>query len=188
MHYLYESDVFIILGLAGFYRKFVRNFGMISIPLFGLLKKHVLFIWTPALQTTFHLLKKALVSAPVLALPDFSQPFCVFTDACQYGVGVVLMQKDHPLAFLSRALGPKNQGMSTYEKEYMAIILAITNWRSYLQLAEFTIYTDHHSLSQLNEQYLHTVWQQKVYTKLAGLQYKIVYSKGTDNAAVDAMS
>jgi hypothetical protein len=70
----------------------------------------------------------------------------------------------------------------------MDIILAITQWRSYLQLTEFTIYTDHHSLSQLNEQRLHTVWQQKVYTKLADLQYKIVYKKGVDNAAADALS
>lgn len=59
---------------------------------------------------------------------------------------------------------------------------------SYLQLVEFTIYTDHHSLSQLNKQRLHTVWQQKVYTKLASLQYKIVYKKGVDNAAANALS
>lgn len=67
------------LGLAGFYRKFVRHFGVISKPLFDLLKKHMVFVWTPDHQTTFQLLKHALISAPVLALPDFSQPFCVYT-------------------------------------------------------------------------------------------------------------
>jgi hypothetical protein len=70
----------------------------------------------------------------------------------------------------------------------MAIILAIAQWRSYLQLAEFIIYTDHHSLSQLNEQQLHTMWQQKVYTKLVGLQYKVIYKRGVDNGAADALS
>lgn len=176
------------LGLAGFYRKFVRHFGMISRPLFDLLKKHTLFVWTPEHQKAFELLKQTLMSAPVLALPDFTKPFCIYTDACQTGVGAVLMQQGHPLAFLSRALGPKNQGLSTYEKEYMAILLAVTQWRSYLQLAEFIIYTEHRSLTQLNEQRLNTMWQQKVYTKLAGLQYKVIYKKGTENGAADALS
>jgi hypothetical protein len=72
-------------------------------------------------------------------------------------MGVVLMQSGHPLAFLSKALGPKLKGLSTYEKEYMTILVAVQHWRSYLQHSEFHIYTDHKSLSQLNEQRLHTV-------------------------------
>lgn len=85
-------------------------------------------------------------------------------------------------------MGPKNQGLSTYEKEYLAIILAVAQWRSYLQYGEFVIYTDHKGLTQLNEQRLHTSWQQKVYAKLIGLQYKIIYKKGTENSAADALS
>lgn len=176
------------LGLAGFYRKFVRHFGMISRPLTDLLKKNTVFVWTSEHQQAFELLKDALSSAPVLALPDFSAPFCIYTDACKTGIGAVLMQKGHPLAFLSKALGPKNQGLSAYEKEYLAIIIAVGHWRSYLQLAEFQIFTDHQSLVQLNEQRLHTIWQQKLYSKLAGLQYRIVYKKGSDNVAADALS
>lgn len=79
---------------------------------------------------------------PVLVLPDFSKPFCIETDASNSGVGVVLLQNGHPLAFLSQALSPKNQGLSAYEKEYMAILLAVEQWRSYLQLGEFVIFTD----------------------------------------------
>jgi hypothetical protein len=169
------KDLRSFLGLAGFYRKFVRRFGIISRPLFDLLKKNSLFIWTTDHQQAFDTLNQALSSAPVLALPDFSQPFSIYTDACSKGVGVVLMQNGHPLAYLSRALGPKTQGLSIYEKEYLAILLAVAHWRSYLQLAEFTIFTDHKSLTQLNEQRLHTLWQHKVYSKLAGLQYKIIY-------------
>lgn len=176
------------LGLAGFYRKFVRHFGVISRPLTDLLKKHALFIWTHEQETAFCTLKQALMAAPVLALPDFTQPFCIYTDACSNGIGAVLMQNGHPLAYLSRALGPKTQGLSIYEKEYLAILMAVAHWRSYLQLAEFTIFTDHKSLTQLNEQRLHTLWQQKVYSKLVGLQYKIVYKQGCENGAVDALS
>jgi trans-aconitate methyltransferase len=120
------------LGLAGFYLKFVCNFGIISRPLFNLLKKNAVFVWTIDHQQAFQLLKNALVTTHVLALPDFSKPFTIHTDASQFGVGAILMQQDHPLAFLSHALGPKNHGLSTYEKEYMAILLADNQWCSYL--------------------------------------------------------
>lgn len=120
---------------------------------------HGAFAWiTGEHQHAFDILKAALISAHVLALPDFTKPFNIHTDASQHGVGAILMQQSHLLAFLSRVLGPKNQGLSTYEKEYMAILLAVNQWRSYHQLAEFTIHTDHISLTQLNEQRLHTPW------------------------------
>jgi len=92
------------------------------------------------------------------------------------------------LAFISKALGPKSQGLSTYEKEYLAILLAIQQWRPYLQHNEFIIYTDQKSLTQLSEQRLHTHRQQKVFAKLLGLQYKVIYKKGTDNRVADALS
>ena len=84
-----------------------------------------------------------------MALPNFSKPFFVETDASGTGIGAVLMQGGHPLAYLSRALGPRSRGLSTYEKEYMAILIALEQWRSYLQHAEFQIVTDHRSLVQL---------------------------------------
>jgi hypothetical protein len=93
-----------------------------------------------------------------------------------------------PLAYVSKALGIKNQGLSTYEKEYMAILLAVDQWCAYLQHSEFKIFTDHSSLSHLTEQRLNTPWQQKMFTKLLGLQYKVVYKKGVENGAADALS
>lgn len=90
------------LGLAGFYRKSVKHFAIISLPLFDLLKKHTLFVWIVDHSKAFEVLKQALIIAPVLALPDFSQPFSIHTNASYYGVGVVLMQNGHPLAFLIR--------------------------------------------------------------------------------------
>jgi len=124
----------------------------------------------------------------VLALPDFSLAFSIETDACDHGVGAVLMQREHPLAFISKALGPRTWGLSTYEKEYLAILVAVEQWRHYLQCGEFIIHTDQRSLTHLNEQRLHTPWQQKVFTKLLGLQYRIVYKQGADNRVADALS
>eukprot|EP00267_Zea_mays_P041848 XP_020393779.1 uncharacterized protein LOC103628713 [Zea mays] len=176
------------LGLAGYYRKFIRHFGVICQPLTALLKKGVLYIWTSDHACAFQTLKTALTQAPVLSLPNFTAPFFLETDASAVGVGAVLMQHGHPLAFLSKALGPKSRGLSTYEKEYLAVILAVQQWRYYLQHHEFVILTDHKSLTQLNEQRLHTPWQHKVFTKLLGLQYKIQYRPGSENRVADALS
>lgn len=134
------------------------------------------------------MLKQALISAPVLALPDFSKTFVIETDACDVGIGAVLMQEGHPLAYVSKALGPRNQSPSVYEKECLAILLAIEQWRSYLQVKEFIIRTDQKSLSHLDDQRLHTEWQQKALTKMMGLTYRIIYKKGSTNTVADSLS
>lgn len=176
------------LGLAGYYRKFVRHYGLLSKPLTNLLRKGQIYMWTDETEKAFQALKHALVTAPVLAMPDFAEPFIVETDASDKGIGAVLIQKQHPIAFLSHALGPRHQGLSTYEKESLAIILAVEHWRPYLQHAEFFIRTDHRSLSFLDDQRLTTPWQHKALTKLLGLRYKIIYKKGVENGAADALS
>lgn len=99
-----------------------------------------------------------------------------------------MLQEGHPLAFISKPLGVKTQGLSTYEKEYLAILVAVEQWRHYLLHAEFVIFTDQKSLIHLNEQRLNTPWQQKVFTKLLGMQYKIVYKQGSENRVADALS
>lgn len=123
-----------------------------------------------------------------MALPNFAKIFVIETDASDKGIRAVLMHEGHPLAYVSKALGPKTSTLSVYEKEYLAILLAVEQWRPYLQLKEFIIRTDHKSLTNLNEQRLHTNWQHKALTKLMGLQYSIVYKKGCDNGAADALS
>lgn len=157
------------LGLAGYYRKFVQNFAVIARPLTDLLKKGTMFLWTATHSSAFEALNAALVSAPVLALPDFSHPFQLQTDACDIGVGAVLMQDLHPLAYVSKALGPRSHGLSTYEKENLAMLMVVDQWCSYLQHIEFTIFTNQRSLMHISDQRLHTPWQMKMYTKLLGL-------------------
>ena len=98
------------------------------------------------------------------------------------------MQNEHPVAYLSKALCPKNQALSTYEKECMAILLAVDKWRPYLQLQHFVIRTDHKSLLYLTEQRVHTKLQHKALLKLMDLQFNIVYKQGNTNQADDALS
>jgi hypothetical protein len=98
------------------------------------------------------------------------------------------MQQGHPIAYLSKALSPRTQTMSTYEKECLAIILAVDKWKAYLQTREFTILTDQRSLVHLGDQKLMEGIQHKAFVKLLGLQYKLIYKKGKDNGAADGLS
>lgn len=129
-----------------------------------------------------------MVSTPVLALPDFSQPFVVEADARDSGIGAVLMQNDRPIAFLSKALSETHKSLSIYEKEFLALIMAVERWRQYLRRQQFTIRTDHKSRHFLEDQTLHSELQRKGMTRLMGLQFKIVYRKGKENVAADTLS
>ena len=118
-----------------------------------------------------------MTTTPVLALLNFQRPFHVETDACADGIGAVLMQQGKPIAYLSKALGDKHRTLSIYEKEFLALIMAVEKWRPYLQRQEFMILNDHISLSYLNEQNLHSELQKKAMTRLMGLQFKIYYKQ-----------
>nr|GEU42626.1 hypothetical protein [Tanacetum cinerariifolium] len=102
-------------GLTGYYRRFIKNFDSISRPLTQLLKKNS-FKWNGEAHESFLLLKEAMVQAPVLGLPNFHKPFIMETDASGVGLGAVLQQDGHPIAYLSKALAPKHHSLSTYEK------------------------------------------------------------------------
>ena len=117
------------LGLTGYYRRFVPHYGIVAKPLTNLLKKQQ-FIWTTATDQAFQDLKHLMAHTLVLALPNFADPFVVETDACATGVGAVLMQHGRPIAFLSKAMGPQHQQLSIYEKEFLALIMAVEKWRS----------------------------------------------------------
>lgn len=112
------------LGLSGYYHRFIKHYGQIAKPLTNLLKKEV-FGWSTETQETFDTLKQRLCLTPVLALSDSSVSFTLDTDASSRGIGVVLMQKSHPIAYISRMLSPKIQFLSMYEREMLAILFTL---------------------------------------------------------------
>lgn len=124
----------------------------------------------------------------MLALPDFNTIFVIETDASSSGIGAVLMQKGHPIAFISKALSPKNVLLSTYEKELLAVIHAVQKWSSYVLDRHFIIKTDQESLKHLLEIKVVTSYQQKWLSKLLGFDYEIQYKKGCENKVADAIS
>ena len=118
------------LGLTGYYSKFIKGYGSIASPLTSLLRKNS-FKWTPTTKEAFTALKNVVTNPPVLILPDFTKPFIIQCDASG-GVGVVLMQQERPIAFMSQAIHGKALHLSTYKKELMALVLAVKKWRSYV--------------------------------------------------------
>ncbi|GJS46028.1 putative mitochondrial protein [Tanacetum coccineum] len=116
------------LGLTGYYKRFIKNYALLSQPLTALLKKND-FQWSDEAQKSFVILKQAMLQAPVLALPDFYKTFVVETYASGKGIGAVLQQDGHPIAYLSKTLSPKHQALSTYEKEFMVVLMALESYK-----------------------------------------------------------
>ncbi|GJS60183.1 putative mitochondrial protein [Tanacetum coccineum] len=175
------------LGLTGYYRKFIRNFASLSRPLTQLLKKGALK-WSEEAKNSFEALQVAMTQAPVLALLDFTKPFVVETDASGIGIGAVLQHDGHPISYLSKALSPKHQNLSTYEKDFLSVVMALDRWRGYLLDNHFIIKTDHYSLKYLLDQRITTPTQMKWLPKLMGFDYEVKYKNGVDNVAADALS
>jgi hypothetical protein len=175
------------LGLTGFYRKFIKGYASIALPLTAFLRKDA-FKWPPEAQQAFDQLKLAMTQAPTLALSDFSIPFDIETDASGSAMGAVLMQNSHPIAFFSQPFCPTLQRSSTYVRELHAITSAVKKWRQYLLGHRFTIFTDHKSLKELLSQVIQTPEQHKYLSKLLGYDYSIQYKAGKNNVVADALS
>lgn len=175
------------MGLTGYYKKFVQNYGRIAAPLTDLLKKDA-FKWGEKEQQAFEALKESMITVTVLAMPDFSKPFEIEADASNTGVGAVLMQNKRPIAYFSQVLSQKARLSSVYEKELAALIFAIKKWHHYLRGHPFIIRTDQKALKHLLEQKEMDCDQQKWVSKLMSLKFEIHYKPGSENRAVDALS
>ena len=144
------------LGLANYYRRFVKDFACRAKPLHQLTEKKTAFKWTSECQTAFEHLKRCLTSAPTLAMPNWSQPFIIDTDASDVGIGAVLSQVDqegteHVIAYGSRVLSKAERNYCVTRKELLAIVTFLQHFRQYLLSQPFTIRTDHGALTWLQE-------------------------------------
>lgn len=174
------------LGLAGFCHKFIKDFRVIAALLTSLLRKHN-FSWTDEATTAFNNLKFSLISAPVLQLLDFSIIFVVECDALAAGVGEVLHQNNHPIAFFSRKLTTLHQRLASYEQELIGLSQAIPHWRHFLWGCKFIVRTDHYSLKFLLQR-LTISPQHHWISKLLGYDFKVEFQAGRLNTVTNALS
>ncbi|XP_028758775.1 uncharacterized protein LOC114717745 [Neltuma alba] len=175
------------LGLSGYYRRFIRHYAELACPLTKLLQRDS-FHWTEEAQHAFDQLKLALTTAPTLALPDFTRPFILETDASGKGIGAVLLQDKHPIAYFSKQLSPRLQAQSAYVRELYAITQAVSKFRHYLVGHRFVIWTDQESLKHLGGQVIQTPEQEAFLPKLMGYDYTIEYKRGKSNIVADSLS
>lgn len=136
------------LGLTRYHRKFVKDYGSIAAPLNRMLCKGE-FKWTKESKEAFEQFKSSLINPPVLVMPNFEEEFTLECDASKLGVGAVLMQRGHPLAYISQPLKGWALSLSTCEKEMLVILLAVRKWHQYVFGRRFTIRTDQRSLKFL---------------------------------------
>ena len=171
------------LGLAGFYRRFVRDFSTIAAPLNELTKKDVPFVWGTAQEEAFTVLKD-----PLLQLPDFNKTFELECDASGIGLGGVLLQDGKPVAYFSEKLSGPSLNYSTYDKELYALVRTLETWQHYLWPKEFVIHSDHESLKHIKSQAKlnrrHAKWVEFIET----FPYVIKHKKGKENVIADALS
>lgn len=183
-----------IMGMASWYRRFIRNFSEITGPMTNLLstKKFKKFEWTKEADDAFKQLKTALVSAPVLCTPDYDKPFTIQTDASDTGVGAVLTQGDgeneRVVAYFSAKLTAAQQKYSTTERECLGVLEGIRKFRSYIEGSKFRVITDHASLVWLRNLKDPTSRLARWAIKLQEFDFDLVHRKGKLNVIADALS
>ncbi|CAJ2662068.1 unnamed protein product [Trifolium pratense] len=176
------------LGLAGYYRRFVKDFSKLAFPLTRLTQKKVEFQWTDACEESFQKLKQYLTSAPVLALPTSGGGYAVYCDASRVGLGCVLMQHGKVIAYASRQLKRHEQNYPTHDLEMAAVIFALKIWRHYLYGETLEIYTDHKSLQYIFKQRDLNLRQRRWMELLKDYDCTILYHPGKANVVADALS
>ena len=185
------------LGLTGYYRRFINSYSEIALPLYSLLRKDVKWEWTEQHTQAVNTLKRALTSAPVLVMPDYTKRFIVQTDASYAGVGAVLAQThtidgkevERPIAFVSRSLKPAEKNYSVTHLELLGVMFAVKQFRHYILGSNFLIQTDHRALNGLMTSTDLSGRLQRWLTALQEyLPFEITYRKGKVNANADALS
>ncbi|WP_255573124.1 RNase H-like domain-containing protein [Enterobacter cloacae complex sp. GF14B] len=157
-------------------------------PLHILTQKGVPFSWGPTEVTAFQTLKEKLTTGPVLTLPDLQKSFEVYCDACGRSLGAVLMQEGHVIAYESRLFSRPEMTAQIYEKELLAVIHALTQWRHYLLGADFIVFTDHQSLRYFLSQKQLSEKQMRWANILSQFHFQIIHVQGQKNVVADALS
>jgi hypothetical protein len=126
------SEIRSFLGLAGYYRRFIKDFSKIANPVMKLLEKNTTFEWTAECQANFEELRKHLTSAPVLVLLDLTKKFDIYCDASHRGLGCILMQEGQAVCYASPQLRKHEENYPTHDLELAAVVHALKIWRHYL--------------------------------------------------------
>ncbi|GJS85278.1 putative reverse transcriptase domain-containing protein [Tanacetum coccineum] len=182
------TEVRQFLGLAGYYRRFIEGFSLISKPLTKLTQKNKKYEWGKEEEEAFQTLKQKLCSAPILALPEGTKDFVVYCDASLKGYGAVLMQREKVIAYASRQLKVHEENYTTHDLELGAVVFALRLWRHYLYGTKCVVFTDHKSLQYILNQKELNLRQRRWIELLSDYDCEIRYHPGKANVVADALS
>jgi hypothetical protein len=143
------TEIRSFMWLAGYYWQFIKGFSKIAKPMTSLLEKGKEFNWSWERQDSFNQLKLRLMSPPVLIMPDPHKGYDIYCDACRQGLGCVLMQEGHVIAYASRQLRKHELNYPTHDLELEAVVHALKIWRHYIMGTKCQVYTDHKSLKYI---------------------------------------
>jgi hypothetical protein len=133
-----QRQVRSFIGFCNFYRRFIKDYAEFCKPLNDLLRKTTIWDWTDERHAAFEKLKAVFLSQPVLVIPDYTKPFIIEADASLFATGAVLLQEDsngeeHPAGYLSLSLNPAERNYQVYDREFLAIIRALREWKHYIK-------------------------------------------------------
>jgi RNase H-like domain found in reverse transcriptase/Integrase zinc binding domain len=187
-----KLEVQSFLGVANYYRRFIKGFSHIAAPISNITRAKNSFLWSEKHDKAFAALKHAFTTAPELKISDPAKPYIVKTDASMSGIGALLEQEVedgwHPVAFTSRKLQPAEENYPVHDLELMAIVYALHEWGVYLHGVAFEIVTDHHPLRYFDIQPKLSKRQIRWLEDLAEFNFKLRYMKGKYNLVADTLS
>jgi transposase InsO family protein len=182
------TEVWSFLELVGYYRRFIEGFSRIAKPMTSLLEKGREFNWDEKCQNSFDQLKTRLMSPLVLVMPDLQKGFDIYCDACGQGLGCVLMQERHVIAYASRQLRKHELNYPTHDLELAAVVHALKIWRHYIMGTKCQVYTDHKSLKYIFTQKDLNLRQRRWLELIKDYDLEIHYHPGKANLVADALS
>jgi hypothetical protein len=182
------SVIWNFLGLAGYYWRFIEEFSKIIKPMTELLKKDKKFKSTPTCEAHFQELKKRLTIAPILVMPDMEKSFSIYCDASGQGLGCVLMQDGHMVAYASQQLRKHEVNYPTHDLELVDVVHALKIWMHYLMGKRCELYTDHKSLKYIFTQSNLNLRQRRWLELIKDYDLRIIYHLRKANVVADALS
>jgi transposase InsO family protein len=181
------------LGMAGWYRKFIKNFSHIAKPLYELTKKDVKWHWTDECEKAFQTLRDAITKYPVLMAPDPNKDYILETDASDEALSATLLQRDdndelHPVAYASKTLNDAQRNYTVTDREALAIVWGLEHFNTFCEGHKYTAITDHAALKYLYTAKNKTPRLHRLLLRLQPYEVTLHYRPGKDNHAADLLS
>lgn len=181
------------IGMASYFSKFIPNYAELAVPLNDLRKKSAVFVWSNREEESFQKLKDAVSRPPVLAIPDYTKPFVLQTDASDRALGSVLLQRNEegdlkPVAYYSRKFSESEERLTTYQKETLSVVCSFNKFRKFLEIQKFELVTDNSALAWVLSHFKSVNKLGRWAEVILSMPFNIQRVRGANNPVADFLS